>query len=151
MPSSASTDIAPTTLAVRRAARRSSSVSAPTAVICCVPLSSARPSLASSVERLEAAPSQRLGAAHGLAVDLGLAAADQRQREVRQRREIAGGADGTLLGHDADGCPARRKSSSRSTIIGRQPLWPRASVLARSSSIARTDLGRAAAQRRRRG
>ena len=34
--------------------------------------------------------------------------------------------------------PRRRKSSSRSTISGRQPLCPRASVFARSSSIART-------------
>ena len=71
-------------------------------------------------------------------VELDLAAADERQREVGERREVAGRADAPLLGHDRMDAVREQRQESRRRRAGRQPLWPRASVFARSSSIART-------------
>ena len=62
------------------APRRAAS-STPIAVICCVPLSSARPSFGLERQRRQAALRRSASApSHDLAVDLGPAAADQRQR-----------------------------------------------------------------------
>ena len=88
-------------------------------------------------ERLEADLAQGDERRHVLAADLDPAAADERQGEVGERRQVAGRADRALLRHDG-WSPRSRKASRRSTISGRQPLWPSASVFARSRSIART-------------
>ena len=65
-----------------------------------VPLISARPSLASSVSgSMPAAASA--SAAGASPVDAHLALADQRQRAVGERREVAARAERAVLGHDA--------------------------------------------------
>ena len=56
---------------------------------------------------------------------------------MRQRREVARRPDGTL-GRDHRVEAVLEEARSRSTSAGRHPLWPRASVFARSRSIART-------------
>ncbi len=67
-----------------------------------MPLISASPSFAVSVERLDPgvarAPRPRAGAIAVAIVDLALA--DQRQRAVGERREVAAGAERAVLGHD---------------------------------------------------
>jgi hypothetical protein len=50
-------------------------------------------------ERLETDAAQRLRAGHELTFDPGLALADQRQREMRQRREIAARTHGPAARH----------------------------------------------------
>ena len=86
--------------AVRTSRSASASRSAPMAPISCVPLSSARPSFAPSVSGSRPASRRASERRHDLAAELHLAAADERQREVGERREVAGGADAALLGHD---------------------------------------------------
>jgi hypothetical protein len=137
VPSSASTLIAATTLAVRASRSASARTSAPIAPIICVPLRSARPSFGLERRGLEAGLAQGDRAPARPAAELDLARADERQREVGERREVARGADAALLRHDRVDAQAE-ESSSRSTTSGRQPLWPSARVLARSRSIART-------------
>ena len=56
-------------------------------------------------ERLDAGGLQRRGAVLFPAADAHAALADQREREMRERREIAGGADRALARHDRHGCP----------------------------------------------
>ena len=75
---------------------------------------------------------------HDRPAELDLAAPDERQGEVGERRQVARRPDAPLLRHDGMDPEPRGTSSSRSTSSGRQPLWPSASVFARSSSIART-------------
>ena len=58
--------------------------------------------------------------------------ADQRQRQVRERRQVAGRAERSLLGHRGDQL-AFSISIIRSTITGRTPEWPSARTCARSS------------------
>ena len=93
LPSSASVLIATATSAARTSRRASASASAPHASITCVPLMSASPSLAPSVIGASPARAERLGAWQTLAAVLRLALADQHEAEVRQRGEIAAGAD----------------------------------------------------------
>ena len=90
----------PTTEAVRTSRSASASSSAPIAPISCVPLSSASPSLASSSSGSRPASRRASSAGTVVPVELDLAATDQRQRQVGQRREVARGADAALLGHD---------------------------------------------------
>ena len=62
-----------------------------------VPLISASPSLAASVERLDAGRGERVGAGR-LAVGVRhLALADQRERAVGERCEVAGRAERAVL------------------------------------------------------
>ena len=82
------------------AARRRRSASASTAADGCVPLMSARPSLGPSTTG--ARPAARSASAPGTrpAVDDRLAFADEHEREVRERREVAAGADRAAARHD---------------------------------------------------
>ena len=130
VPSSASTDIAAATDAVRTSRSASASSSAPSADISCVPLSSASPSFGSSVQRLQAALAERDQRRHDLAVDLHLAAADERQREVGQRREVPGRADAALLRDD------RVDPGSSKAQIGRRAAAGSPSARARACSPA---------------
>ena len=97
-----------------------------------------QPFLGLQRERLEAATVAVRRRRRHLAVDLrparpinGSARCASGARSPEAPTEPCSGTTGWM--------PRRRKSSSRSTISGRQPLWPCASALARSSSIARTD------------
>ena len=79
-------------------ARRMASARArpPTAVMSCVPLMRARPSLASSTTGARPAAAQRLGAGQAPALVDALAFADEREREVREGRQVAARADRAL-------------------------------------------------------
>ena len=93
--------------------RRAAARRAP--LISWVPLRSARPSFGPRVSGSSPRLPERDSAGQHLAVQLHLAAPDERQREVGERREVAGRADAALLRHDRDGCPARgaRRSGPR--------------------------------------
>ena len=68
----------------------------------CVPLTSASPSLALSWSGSSPADRRTSPAGRGCSVDEQLAAADEREREVRERGQVARRAERTLLGHDGD-------------------------------------------------
>ena len=77
----------------------SASASAATPVVCSVPLISASPSRSATAGRATPArPSPPAG--QELVLEPGFPAPDQRQRHVRERREIAAGADRAALGHE---------------------------------------------------
>ena len=76
------------------------SASAPTAVVSCVPLMSASPSFASSTAGARPAARSASEAGRRLPVPVHLPFPDEREREVRERREISRGADRALLGND---------------------------------------------------
>ena len=59
-----------------------------------------RPSFASSETGSSLDACECLGAGELLPVQLGPALADQRERQVRERREVAGGTDGAPARHD---------------------------------------------------
>ena len=90
-------------MSVARASRSApSSASAATAVDACVPLMSARPSFASSATgaspaRASAAPPSSAAAS---VADRRVPFADQHERQVRQRREVAARADRSAARHD---------------------------------------------------
>ena len=65
----------------------------------CVPLISARPSFAASTIGAETDRAQRLVPRERTPVDRRLPLADQRQRKVRQRREVAARPDGAARRH----------------------------------------------------
>ena len=68
------------------------------------------PFLRAELERLDAGGLQRCRALLFLALHAHAALADQREREVRERREVAGGADRALRGHDRmDACVDERE------------------------------------------
>ena len=90
------------------------------------------------LERLEARLAQREQGRDPLAAELHLAPADERQREVGERREVARGAHAALLRHDRVDARGRGTRAAGRRSSGRQPLWPSASVFARRRSIART-------------
>ena len=72
----------------------------------CVPLMSPSPSFGPRMTGASPARSSATRAGSRTPLETGLALADQGGRHMRQRREIAGGADGSL--HGNDGChPAR--------------------------------------------
>ncbi len=100
LPSAASTDIAPVMMEPASRSSAANSASSASAVETCVPFRSARPSFGpSSSGSMPAAFSARR-AVLLLALHAHAALADQREREVRERREVAGGADRALRGHD---------------------------------------------------
>ena len=89
--------------AARASCSAAASASASTAVDGCVPLISARPSFGPSVIGASPAPRERLGAAkhrtaRGYRFER-LAFADQHQREMRERRQVAAGADRSARRH----------------------------------------------------
>ena len=73
-------------------------------------------------ERLEAGFAQREHRRHERAADLHLAPTDERQRQVRERREVAGGADAPLLGHD------RMDAQAQEVEEAIDEQWPAAAV-----------------------
>ena len=87
-----------------------------------MPLISARPSFAVSVERLEPAAAQRLGRGAALARRVAhLALADQGQRAVGQRREVAAGPERAVLGHDRREPGVQQSARIASATSGRAP------------------------------
>ena len=64
------------------------------------PVEEREPFLGLERQRLQAGLAQRQHGRHDRAADLHLAATDERQRQVGERREVAGGPDAPLLGHD---------------------------------------------------
>ena len=101
-PLAASVESTPVTSAVRNRLPASNSAASACAVENCVPLRSARPSLGPSATG--ASPAHASAALGGLAA-LGrvhLADADHGRRHVRERGEIARGADRALTRHDGD-------------------------------------------------
>ena len=98
-PWSASSEIAQAMSAVF--ARRSARItpSAPKAAMNCVPFTSESPSFACSRTGSRPACSSASPPGRRVALEGGLALADQRQREVRERREVAAGADGAAARH----------------------------------------------------
>ena len=119
----------------------------------CVPLMSESPSFASG--RIGSSPTRASASAPGeeLAVDPRLALADERQREVRERREVAARADraaGRDVREDAavealdeqlDGLDARARAALRERVRAQQHR--RAHDLAR---VRLADAARVAAQ-----
>ena len=126
-PLNASSDSASATTAASSSRRASRTASPPAAAIRCVPLMSASPSLGSSAtgsrpaRRSAAAPSQ------ALAVELRLALADQHEREVGERREVARGPDRAL-----GSAPPGRRRARASPAAARRP--PRARRSARAAA-----------------
>ena len=100
VPSSASTDIAAATDAVRDSRSASASEQRPERAHQLRAVEERQPLLRLERQRLEAGLPQRDQRRHHLPVELHLAAPDERQREVRERREVAGRADAPLLRHD---------------------------------------------------
>ena len=88
-PCSASSESAHAQSAACASRRARTSPSAPCAAMNCVPLISDSPSFATQPHRLEPGALERVGAVEQLAVEPRLALADERQREVRERREVA--------------------------------------------------------------
>jgi hypothetical protein len=89
-----------------------------------VPLMSARPSLAAS--STGASPASASASAAGRRTPVGvadLALPHQRQRDVRERREVAGAAEAAVLVHHR-GEPAFSSPASVSATSGRTPVWP---------------------------
>ncbi len=64
------------------------------------PVDEREPLLRRQLHRLEPDPRERVRTREALAVDPGLSLAHERQRQVRERREVAGGADGAAARHD---------------------------------------------------
>ena len=101
VPSIASRLMAPMTSAVSASRSASWWARQPMPAMSCVPLRSASPSLAPSVERRQAGARQRLAAGTGPgAVDGRLALADEHERDVRQRRQVARRAEAAARRHD---------------------------------------------------
>ncbi len=119
-PRSASIDIAAAMSAARASRHASTRASARTAVDACVPLMSASPSFGPSATGLSPA---RCSASAPVSAAAGgrqhLAFADQHEREVRERREVAAGAD-RARGAARRGC-TRALSSASSASTRRQP------------------------------
>ena len=118
VPLSASSDSAPMMSASRAASSASRSASAPIAVMHCVPLTSVMPSLASNASGCRPALAQRLAAVELLAVDERFAFAHDDQRQVRQRRQVARGADRVLRAGMTGWTPRLSISSSSSRDLG---------------------------------
>ena len=102
VPSDASIVIAATTSAARSSRSARASARIPIASMPCVPFTSASPSLAWSSSG--ASPARASARSAGSAPWLGQdpAAADQRQRETGERREVARRPERALLGHRGD-------------------------------------------------
>ena len=90
----------------------------------CVPLSSARPSFGPSVSGARPACAQRLGGRHAARGRIHLADADHGGRHVRERRQIARGADRALAGHHRQSGPWSSIASSMAMVAGRTPEAP---------------------------
>ena len=79
----------------------------PTAPIIWVPLSSASPSFARRTSGSSPASRRAMSDGSTAPTELDLAATDERQREVGERREVARRADAALLRHDRVDAPAQ--------------------------------------------
>jgi hypothetical protein len=99
-PRSASTDIAAAMSAARARRSASRTASPSTAALACVPLISASPSLGPSATGRRPARARATAARLARALVLGFAFADEDERDVRERGEVAAGADRAPRGHD---------------------------------------------------
>ena len=134
---SASRVIAPATSATRERRFARKRARPPTACMAWVPLRRARPSFALQIYRTQSRPVQSIRTRHSLAFVKGLTFPEQRERKMRQRRQIAARADRALFGNDrAD--PVFSIATRSSMTSRRIPLKPRVRTLARSNIMART-------------
>ena len=151
VPLSASSDMAPMRSASRAASSASRSASAPMAVMHCVPLTRLMPSLASKATGARPAfasarsPGMRTPSTHRLAF------AHDHQRQVRQRRQVARGADRSLRrDHRVHAAVEHLAAAARHTTA-RTPEWPSGEHLrAQEHHRAHHRLAAAARRRRRR-
>ena len=97
-----------------------------------------QPFLRDQPHRLEPGALERVGAVEQLAVEPCPSLADERQREVRERREVAATRRPSRARARTGRTPRFRHSSSSSTVSTRAPELPFASAFARSSIAART-------------
>ena len=118
-----------------RSARASARI--PTASIPCVPLTSASPSFASRTSGSSPARASASAAGSLRRFRQHPAAADERQGQACERREVARGAERTLVPERPGRCRGSSISTIRSITPARTPECPSASTWARSSSIAR--------------
>ena len=137
VPSSASTLIAAATSAVVSSRRRSARASTSMPSMPSVPLISARPSFSASCDRLDAvrrAAPRRPGSSDAGGV-AHLALAHQRERDRRQRREVAGAAERAVLVHDRRdaGVEHARRRPGRSPAGRRCGRWPGSTAAAASA------------------
>ena len=137
-PCSASIESAAAMSAARASRSAPASASAATAVDTCVPLISASPSFGPSATGARPAARERVArpACARVAVPH-LAFADQHERDVRERREVAARADRSAARH-ARMHAALSAAISASSVSRRMPEKPLASTLARSAIDART-------------
>ena len=126
------------TSATRSRLRRSCRASTSIPSMPSVPLISARPSLAAQLDRCEPGLGQRgRGLGRGAVGSADRALADERERAVRQRREVAGAAERAVLVDDRGDAVARAGRPSAARSAGRMPVRPVARVDSRSSIRAR--------------
>ena len=138
VPSIASMDSAAVTSAMVNRWPRSSMASRSMPSMPSVPLISARPSLAASVDRGEPGGVQGVGAGDPVTVLAEHPAlAEQHQRAVGQRGQVAGGAERAVLGHPRGDVVVEQVDQGLGDD-GRTPEWPSASERTRSSIMART-------------
>ena len=137
-PSIASIASAAVTSAMVNRCRASSMASSSMPSMPSVPLISASPSLAaSSIGRSPAACSASAAGDPGAVLAEHPALAHQHQRAVRQRGQVAGGAQRAVLGHPRCDVVVEQVDQCLGDH-GRTPEWPIASDRTRSSIIART-------------
>ena len=126
-PWSASSESAHAMSAAAASRRARTQPSAPIALMNCVPLMSERPSFACG--RIGSRPDarERLAAREQLALDGREALADERQREVRERREIARRADRPAARHEREhaAVQALEEQLDRAERDPRRPLGER--------------------------
>ena len=147
-PLAASTVIAPTASAASNTRSSAARRAGASAVEACVPLSSARPLRGAEHERLQPGVRQRFQRAQTLAGYEGLAHADQHAGHVRERRQVAAGADRAFLGHHRQHV-VREQGEHPSITSSRTPDTPCARLAALSSSISRTTGALIGCRRRR--
>ena len=97
-----------------------------------------QPLLGAEHDRLEAGGGERLAGRRDVAVaSVDLALADQHQRAVGERRQVAARTERAVLGHDGREAGVEQRQLQVDEL-GRAPERPIARLRARSSSIART-------------
>ncbi len=146
-PLNASSESAAATIAASSSAPASRTASPPAAAIRCVPLISARPSLARASTGARPARASASRARQPLAADRRLALADQHEREVRERREVAAGADRAAARHDRHDVALEQRQQQLDELAAARPSARAAASVAEQEQHAAHDLGRRAARR----
>ena len=91
-------------------------------------------------EGLEVATTQSLHRAEAFTAETDLAFAYDRQCQVSERRQVARGTEGALLGHDRQDVVGEHLDKTHDDVSS-TPEWPRARTWARRASMALTSSG----------